>query len=102
LTDKLQVEGEGNTELEYMIRMILNVVFNMIIYNQDDPSLVEDDLLNPQFLVEEYCFKNIKLSLEMSNVPIRKVLIIFYLFERFLFGEVNTTVKESKNLKYTT
>jgi len=37
--------------------------------------------------IEEMCFRSIKYSLEISVVPIRKFLILFYLFLRLSFGE---------------
>lgn len=79
---------------------MLNSIFNVIIFNQDDPSLVEEDLLNPKFQIEATCFLSVKLSLELNNVPIRKILFLFYLFIRFNFGEVQPTLKEKKNTKY--
>jgi len=89
-----------NTQLELCLRLVLNCLFNVIIYNQNDPSLVDEDLLNPKFQIEATCFLSVKLSLELSNVPIRKILFIFYLFLRFLFGEVYPTQKDRKNTKY--
>jgi hypothetical protein len=36
--------------------------------------------------IEQMCFKSIKYSLEMAVIPIRKFLIIFYVFLRLQFG----------------
>ena len=37
--------------------------------------------------IEEMCFKSIKYSLEIAVVPIRKILIVFYVYLRLLFGQ---------------
>lgn len=41
--------------------------------------------------------KAVRISLELAIVPIRKVLIIFYVYMRLLFGrETRTSVKDPK------
>jgi len=36
--------------------------------------------------VEDMCFRSIKYSLEIAVVPIRKFLVLFYLYLRLQFG----------------
>ena len=42
--------------------------------------------MDPANGIEQMCFKSIKYSLEMAVIPIRKFLIIFYVFLRLQFG----------------
>ena len=43
--------------------------------------------MNPSNGVEEMCFRAIKFSLEIAVVPIRKFLVLFYLYLRLQFGQ---------------
>ncbi len=43
--------------------------------------------MTPSNGVEEMCFRAIKFSLEIAVVPIRKFLVLFYLYLRLQFGE---------------
>ena len=85
--------------LEQEIRMLLNVLINMVLSVRDDEQLVRD-FLDPANGIEEMCFRSIKFSLEIAVVPIRKFLIIFYVFLRLLFGPTSPTKKEWKDLKF--
>lgn len=71
--------------LEQEIRMLLNIMLNLILQVRDDDQLVRD-VLDPANCIEEMCFRTIKFSLEIAVVPIRKFLILFYLYLRLLFG----------------
>jgi hypothetical protein len=42
--------------------------------------------LDPANCIEDMCFKSIKFSLDIAVVPIRKFLILFYIYLRLLFG----------------
>ena len=60
---------------------------NLMIYNNDDPSL-QKELINNRFIqIEEVCMKAVKISLELAIVPIRKFLIIFFIYLRLLFTD---------------
>lgn len=60
---------------------------NLIIFNNDDPSLCKE-LLNDRFIrIEEICMRAVKISIELAIVPIRKFLIIFYIYLRLLFTD---------------
>lgn len=77
----------NSTEIEFYLRLTLNVFMNMLIYNNDDPSLATE-LLNNRFIqVEEVCVKAVKISIELAIVPIRKLLIIFFIYLRLLFTD---------------
>jgi hypothetical protein len=77
----------NSTEIEFYLRLTLNVFMNMLIYNNDDPSLAIE-LLNNRFIqVEEVCMKAVKISIELAIVPIRKFLIIFFIYLRLLFTD---------------
>jgi hypothetical protein len=59
---------------------------NFIVANIDDDSMISE-IVNPKSLIEDCCFKAIKYSLKVAVIPIRKFLILFYLFLRFLLGK---------------
>ena len=91
-----EAEHEGpKTEslaLEQEIRMLLNIVINYILLNiEDDPSL-GSEVTNEQCGIEDMCFKAIKFSLEIPTVPIRKFLLLFFIYLRLLFGEAPSKV----------
>ena len=65
--------------------MLLNIMINVLLYNEKDHQL-QREFLEMSNGVEQMCFKSIKYSLEMAVIPIRKFLIIFYIFLRLLFG----------------
>ena len=45
------------------------------------------EFTSSQFIhIEEMCMKAVRISLELAIVPIRKFLIIFYVYMRLLFG----------------
>jgi len=66
--------------------MLLNILINLVLTVRDDDQLVRD-LVNENNCIEEMCFASIKFSLEIAVVPIRKILIVFYIYLRFLFGQ---------------
>lgn len=76
-------------------------MLNFLIYNNDDPSMIKeftDRKLSP---IEEVCMKAVRISLELAIVPIRKFLIIFYIYMRFLFGkDVIPPVEDPKSRPY--
>ena len=77
---------KGNSELELQLRMLLNILANMVFYNNDDPSL-SGEFTSPSLIqVERICLQAVQISLELAIVPIRKFLIIFYIYLRMLFG----------------
>ena len=104
-------EVEAQILLEQELRMLLNILINIMLNIEGDEQLIRD-FLDPSNLIEQMCFKSIKLSLEMAVVPIRKFLIIFYLILRFLFGSapgktilinnlnVENSSNEWKDMKY--
>lgn len=67
--------------------MLMNILLNFIIVNINDECLSRD-IINPDSMVEDMCFRSIKYSLEIAVVPIRKFLILFYIYLRLLFGDV--------------
>lgn len=68
--------------------MTLNIIINLAIYNNEDESFAHD-FTNRQYTVqiEEMCIKAIKISLHLAIVPIKKFLIILYVYMRLLFGK---------------
>lgn len=60
---------------------------NLIVYNNDDPSLASELLCDRFIQIEEVCMKAVKISIELAIVPIRKFLILFYVYLRLLFTE---------------
>lgn len=68
------------------MRMCLNILLNLLINNMDDKEMIAL-FISRDSLIEENCFKAIKLSLEIAIVPIRKFLIIFYLYLKLLLGD---------------
>lgn len=71
--------------VEQELRFTLNILLNFLISNIDDESMARE-FTDPSTLIEENCFKAIKYSLEIPIVPIRKFLILFYIFLKLLFG----------------
>ena len=114
LTQKLQLlekvdrkKFQGQLQLEFDMRMLLNVLVNLLFYNNDDPSLADEFTSDRIIQVEKMCLQAVQISLELAIVPIRKFLIIFYIYLRMLFG--STVVpgpdrgyekKDFKNLQY--
>ena len=51
--------------------------------------------------IEEICMRAVKISLELAIVPIRKFLIIFFIYMRLLFGkDAREPIKETKLNKH--
>ena len=71
-----------------------------MIYNNDDPSVGREFTRGQFICIEEICMKAVKISLELAIVPIRKFLIIFFIYIRLLFGrKVHPPVKIPRNNK---
>ena len=82
--------------------MTCNILINFLIYNNDDESMIRD-FTNLENSIEETCFKAIQLSLYMAFVPARKIILIFHIYIRYLFGEKKEDEDHKKlfsNLKY--
>ena len=88
---------ESNHTMEQDLRICLNILLNFLIYNNDDPT-VAHEFTKGQFVnIEEICMRAVKISLELAIVPIRKFLIIFFIYIRLLFGKnVIAPVNETK------
>lgn len=55
------------------------------------------------YLIEETCLLAIKHSLDTSFVPVRKIILIFHIYLRYLFGEKKEEKAHKKmysNLRY--
>ncbi|CDW84661.1 UNKNOWN [Stylonychia lemnae] len=78
--------------LEQETRMLLNILINYILVNINDDPHLSRDVIHENNAIEEMCFRSIKFSLEIPVVPIRKFLILFYLFLRLSFGEAPGTI----------
>jgi hypothetical protein len=66
--------------------MLLNILLMLIMYNNDDPSLPDEFTSSSLIQIERICLQAVQISLELAIVPIRKLLIIFYIYMRMLFG----------------
>lgn len=91
-----------NIGLELELRMVCNIMINFLIYNNDDDSMIRD-FTNLDYLMEETCFKAIQLSLDTAFVPARKIILIFHIYMRYLFGEKVESPEHKafySNLKY--
>ena len=78
--------------------MSLNLLFLVMFFNRDDPVLIQE-LLNPCNQLESSFFRCVKLSLEIPIIPIKKILMLFYVYLKFLLGvpkEAETKVSEMK------
>lgn len=79
-------DHRGHHDLEMQMRLILNTLLMFMIYNNDDPSVAQE-ITSSQFIqIEEICMKAVRISLELAIVPIRKFLIVFFIYMRLLFG----------------
>lgn len=68
------------------MRLILNSLLNLLIYNNESATLAKAFVDSRLCQIEELCMKAVRISLELAIVPIRKFLIIFYIYLRLLFG----------------
>jgi len=84
-------ECEGHLRLELELRLILNSIFATVMHNLDDEVVIREFLDQSSF-IEDNCFKAVKMSLDLAIVPIRKIIIIFYLYLQLLFGPVQGTI----------
>ena len=101
-----QVENKGmdnsNLLLELGIRKACNILINFCMYNNQDKNMISD-FTKLDFLIEETCLLAIKLSLDTVFIPVRKIIIIFHIYLRYLFGEKKETESHKKfytNLRY--
>lgn len=93
---------DENILLELELRLICNILINFCLYNNDDPNMVKD-LTSLDYLVEETCLLAIKHSLDTSFVPVRKIILIFHIYLRYLFGEKKEDPEHKKkysNMRY--
>jgi len=85
-----EVENKGmdnsNLILELELRIVCNILINFCFYNNHDSNVVQD-FTHSDLLIEETCLMAIKLSLDTSFVPVRKIILVFYIYIRYLFGE---------------
>jgi hypothetical protein len=101
-----QVENKGmdnsNLQLELELRLVCNVLINFCLYSNNDPNMVFD-FCREEFMIEDTCLLAIKLSLDTSFVPVRKIILIFHIYLRYLFGEKKEDPKHKEfysNLRY--
>lgn len=73
--------------------MLLNILLNYILVNVNEDSQLSADVVDKESLIEEMCFKAIKYSLEISVIPIRKFMLLFYLYLRLLFGPAPSKIQ---------
>lgn len=97
-------KGMHNSNLlfELDLRLVCNILINFLIYNDADPS-VRSDFTNLDLLIEETSLVAIKLSLDTAFVPVRKIILIFHIYLRYLFGKRKEDPKHKEfysNLKY--
>ena len=93
---------DSNILLELELRMVCNIMINFLIYNNDDDSMIRD-FTSLDYLMEETCFKAIQLSLDTAFIPARKIILIFHIYIRYLFGEKKESPEHKafySNLKY--
>ena len=87
--------------LEQDLRLLLNILLNYTLLNCNDDPQVRAALTHKDNQIEDLCFRAVKYSLEVAVVPIRKVLILFTLYLRMLFGDMPAeTRQEWRGLKY--
>ena len=67
--------------------MSLNILFNLLIYNNDDPTVAREFTEGESPTIEGICILAVDLSQYLAIVPIRKFLIIFFIYIRLLFGK---------------
>ena len=100
-------EATTRIRTELHLRQVLNLLFEMLMCNAEDPSMRQDFCSPSNIAIEEICMKAIKYSLEISMVPIKKFIIIFQVYLLFLFGKDPTPgdlksygAEKFTNLKY--
>ena len=74
---------------EQKLRMLLNVLFGLLVASIILKNPVANFHREPT-LLEEICFKAVKFSLEIPVIPIKKFLILFYIFLRLNLGRVQS------------
>lgn len=94
--------ADENLILELELRMICNIVINFCIYNNEDPNMVID-FTRLDYLIEKTCLLAIELSLTTAFVPARKIILIFHIYLRYMFGARDEDKKHKEhysNLRY--
>ena len=71
--DRKKLEDDNNfyTDLEFETKICLNNMFLIIINNIDKPDF-KNEITQPMYSIEYNSFLMIKLSLDLSIVPIKK------------------------------
>jgi len=64
--------------------MLLNILANMVFYNNNDPSLAVEFTCPDLIQIEKISLKAVQISLELAILPIRKFLILYYMYLRML------------------
>lgn len=93
---------DANLELELELRLVSNCLINLLIYNSDDTGIIRE-FTNLNQKIEETCLKAIQQSLDTTFVPVRKIILIFHIYLRLLFGEKKETQEHKdfySNLRY--
>ena len=85
-------------DLEYETKVSLNNLFLIIINNFENAEM-KTEITNAMYNFEENAILTIRLSLDLSIGPIRKCLILFYIYMSWLFGEVKEIPKEQSYVK---
>ena len=84
-------------QLEHELRITLNTLLNFLVYNNEDDTVAHEFTRGQFVCIEEICMRAVKISLELAIVPIRKFLIIFFIYMRLLFGrDTRAPIKEIK------
>ena len=92
-SENVNLESVAILEKEQRLRISSSVLFIVAFYNSDDPAFCADYLgnflfnsIDPKFKAEELCLKSFRLSLDLAILPIKKFLLLYYLYLRILFG----------------
>ena len=98
--EKLHAETDGFIDLEFEVKISLNNLF-LLIANNYEVEEFRDEFTCSMYSIEYNSFLAIKLSLDLPIVPIKKCLIIFYLYLSCLFGPPKALTKEKKFIRLT-
>jgi len=90
-------ESPGDCQLEFEIRLTLNMLFLLIFYNRHEEDF-RDQISDPFCNVEGFLLLGIKLSLDIQVIPIKKIAIIMRVYLYILFGEVDKSNKKHSHL----
>ncbi|CAI2387422.1 unnamed protein product [Moneuplotes crassus] len=94
-TSLLQSDPNSFLDLEFETKVSLNNLFLLIMNNYDSPEM-KQEIAKPVYRLERNSFVVIRLSLELPIGPIRKSLIMFYLYMNSLFGDLEIPPNESE------